>query len=228
MLFKNEHTLSLLPKLFVMFSMTAAVCLAGYLIFGNANDMISWLQPYQADGIFFRQVVLISCLVVYILRLFFTIFVFLKRKFVWNEAIVVSALMSLVLFSFAHIGGSSTVEINALDYSGIILFLVGSLINTQSEYTRHLWKKNDEHKGKLYTNGLFKYSMHINYFGDILLFTGLALITQRFTLLIIPLFMALNFIFFIIPRLDNYLETKYGDDFNEYASKTKKFIPGIY
>ena len=136
--------------------------------------------------------------------------------------------MSLALFSFAHIGGSSQVEINAQDYAGIILFLIGSWINTQSEYTRYIWKKNDNHKGKLYTGGLFRYSMHINYFGDIILFTGLALITQSFSLLIIPLAMALNFIFFIIPRLDKYLATRYGEEFREYSSRTKKLIPGIY
>jgi len=228
MLFKNEHTLSLMPKIFVVFSITVASCLAGYLIFGNVNDLISWLQPYKADGNFIRQVIVISCLLFYILRLFITIFVFLKRKFVWGEAIIVAGLMSFALFSLAHIGGSSTVEINLLDYSGIVLFLIGSWMNTQSEYTRHIWKQNKDHKGKLYTQGLFKYSMHINYFGDILLFTGLTLIAQSFSLLIIPIAMALNFIFFVIPRLDKYLATKYGDEFNEYASRTKKLITGIY
>ena len=51
--------------------------------------------------------------------------------------------------------------------------------------------------------------MHINYFGDILLFSGLALITQSLSLLVIPFIMTLNFIFFLIPSLDKYLEKKY-------------------
>ena len=118
--------------------------------------------------------------------------------------------------------------INVYDYLGILLFVVGSWINTQSEYTRYKWKQNDKNKGKLYTGGLFKYSMHINYFGDILLFTGLALITQSFSQLIIPFIMTLSFIFFIIPRHDKYLATKYSDEFSEYASRTKKLIPWIY
>jgi protein-S-isoprenylcysteine O-methyltransferase Ste14 len=217
-----------MPKFIIMFSITLASCLAGYLMFVNINEMISWLQPYKADGNFIRQVILLTCILFYILRLFITTFVFLKRKLVLMEAIIVAVLMSFAIFSFAHIGGSSPVEINALDYSGIILFLIGSWINTQSEYTRHIWKKSYDHQGELYTDGLFKYSMHINYFGDILLFTGLALITQNISLLIIPLFMALNFIFFIIPRLDKYLANKYGDEFIQYASRTKKLIPGIY
>ncbi|MDM8555644.1 DUF1295 domain-containing protein [Desulfococcaceae bacterium HSG7] len=115
-----------------------------------------------------------------------------------------------------------------LDYFSIILYLFGSWLNTYSEYTRYIWKKREINKGWLYTQGLFKYSMHINYFGDIVLFTGLALLTLRFSMLFVPLAMALNFVFFIIPRLDKYLAAKYGDEFKEYAGSTKKFIPGIY
>ena len=101
-------------------------------------------------------------------------------------------------------------------------------MNTYSEYTRYIWKKQDKNKGNLYTEGLFKFSMHINYFGDIILFTGVALITLRFSMLFIPLAMAMNFIFIIIPRLDKYLAQKYGVEFQEYADKTKKLIPGVY
>jgi protein-S-isoprenylcysteine O-methyltransferase Ste14 len=70
--------------------------------------------------------------------------------------------------------------------------------------------------------------MHINYFGDIVLFTGLAMITHRLSMFVIPLIMALNFVFYIIPSLDRYLEKKYKNEFKEYSKKTKKFIPMIY
>ena len=228
MLFKDENTPSLLPKCFFMISIVASGCIAGYLMFADANEMISWFKPYKTGGNFARQLILISCILIYIFRLFITTFVFLKRKLVCGEAIIIAVLMSVALFSFAFVGGSSQMAINALDYSGIVLFLTGSWINTRSEYTRHIWKQNEKNKGKLYTGGLFKYSMHINYFGDILLFLGMALITQSYFLLIIPLAMALNFVINLIPSLDKYLESKYGDYFREYASRTKKLIPGIY
>ena len=125
-----------MPKFFVMLSITVAICLASYLMFGTADDMIPLLQPYKANGNYYRQIILISCVLVYILRLIITTFVFLKRKLFWTEATVIAILMSIALFSFLHIGGSSPLEINVLDYSGIILFLIGSWINTQSEYTR--------------------------------------------------------------------------------------------
>jgi len=142
--------------------------------------------------------------------------------------LLVSGLMSFALFSFAKVGGDSHQPVGALDYFSIFLYLFGSGLNTYSEYTRYIWKKQAAHKGRLYKEGLFKYSMHINYFGDVVLFTGFALLTYSFSLLVIPLIMALNFIFFIIPRLDKYLARKYDEEFKEYAVRTKKFIPGIY
>ena len=70
--------------------------------------------------------------------------------------------------------------------------------------------------------------MHINYFGDIVLFTGLAMVTNRLSMFIIPLIMALNFVFNIIPSLDRYLEKKYKDEFKNYSKNTKKILPLLY
>ncbi|MBL1213745.1 MAG: DUF1295 domain-containing protein [Ignavibacteriae bacterium] len=228
MIFKDEHTPSLIPKSFFMLSLISASLLAAYLMFTNVDDIISILQPHAVDGNFVRQIILITCLLIYIIRLFFTTLVFLKRKMRWTETIIISTLMSIALFSFAKVGGGSKLVINIYDYLGILLFIIGSFINTRSEYTRYKWKQNEENIGKLYTGGLFKYSKHINYFGDILLFCGLALITQSYSMMIVPLAMSLIFIFFIIPRHDKYLGSKYGEDFLEYSSHTKKLIPWIY
>ena len=91
-----------------------------------------------------------------------------------------------------------------------------------------VWKKDPANKGKLYTRGLFKYAMHINYFGDVLLFSGWALLTTQPWTLLLPLCMALSFIYFHIPGLDQYLATRYGQAFQDYTKRTKKLIPGIY
>jgi protein-S-isoprenylcysteine O-methyltransferase Ste14 len=228
MLFKDEHDFSLLPKIVFISAISFASLLAGYLMFVDENNLISWLKPYAINGSHTRQLILMFFLVVYDLRLIVTVFVFLKRKMEWSEMLLVSGLVSFALFSFAKVGGNSHHSIGISDYLIIILYLFGSWLNTYSEYTRYVWKKDEANKGRLYTEGLFKYSMHINYFGDIILFTGFALITKSFSLLVIPLIMALNFIFFIIPRLDNYLEKKYGDQFKDYAARTKKLIPWVY
>jgi len=228
MLFKDEQEYSFLPKCFLMAVLVIISLIAGTLMFVDESCLPYRLKPYAISGNFDRQVILMLCMLFYVSRLFMTVFVFLKRKMVWSEILLVSGLMSLALFAFAKVGGNSHQPVGVLDYFSILLYLVGSWMNTYSEYKRYVWKKQDKNKGKLYTEGLFKYSMHINYFGDVVLFTGFALITYNFSLLFIPLIMALNFIFVIIPRLDDYLAKKYSEEFKEYAGKTKRFIPGIY
>ncbi len=228
MLFKDEYAFSLLPKVVFLTAIICATLLGGYLMFADENNLVTMLKPYKIKGFFTRQIIIMVCLIIYVIRLFITLFVFLKRKMAWSEMLLVTALMSFALFSFAKVGGNSQQEIGALDYLAIFLYASGSWINSWSEYTRYLWKKSSKNRGKIYNEGLFKYALHINYFGDIVLFTGLALLTVTFSLLLIPLAMALNFVFFIIPRLDSYLAIKYGADFKENAKTTKKLIPGIY
>jgi steroid 5-alpha reductase family enzyme len=167
-------------------------------------------------------------MVTYFIRLLVTTFVFLKRKLPWAEAIIISSLMSLALYGFAKVGGSNQQPVGLIELVGMLLYVIGSHLNTNSEYTRHIWKKNPDNKVRLYTEGLFRYSMHVNYFGDTVLFTGFALITHSLIMLVIPLLMTVNFVLFIIPTLDKYLAEKYGTDFQEYARRTKKFIPWVY
>ena len=204
MIFKDEKAFSLFPKLLFMASIITVSLLVSYLMLKDVGNIIYWLQPYVIDGAFARQVVVIFFLFLYVVRLFATVFIFLKRKMEWTEMLLVSGLMSLVLFSFAKVGGNNGQPIGSLDYFSMFLYLLGSWINTYSEHTRYVWKKQKKNRGNLYTEGLFKYSMHINYLGDIFLFTGFALITLQFSMLLIPLLMALNFILFssLFPRLN--------------------------
>lgn len=76
--------------------------------------------------------------------------------------------------------------------------------------------------------GFFKYSMHINYFGDILWVIAYAVITRNWYSVSIPIFLFSFFVFYNIPKLDKYLQEKYGNSFEVYAIRTRKFIPFIY
>ena len=93
---------------------------------------------------------------------------------------------------------------------------------------RKNWKTLPENQGQCYTGGLFKYSMHINYFGDSVSFTGWAVLTANGWALAMPALMTAMFIFVHIPGLDAYLAERYGASFEAYARRTKKFIPFVY
>ena len=66
------------------------------------------------------------------------------------------------------------------------------------------------------TRGLFGYARHINYFGDVVLFTGWALMTGRPALLV------------NVPAQDRYLAERYGDEYREHARHTALLIPYLY
>jgi steroid 5-alpha reductase family enzyme len=75
----------------------------------------------------------------------------------------------------------------------VLLYAAGSVIGTASEHARHVWKARPENRGRLCTEGLFRCSRHINYFGDLLLFAGFGLLTRQMWTGMVPLAMGLNF-----------------------------------
>ena len=136
--------------------------------------------------------------------------------------------MPFIIPYMAFIGGQKTQQIGFVEIIGAIFFLFGSYLNTRSEQLRNIWKLKEKNTGHVYTEGLFKYAIHINYLGDIILFLGLVMVANSAKLLIVPGSMALIFIMFLIPLKEKYLKEKYGNEFNDYKSNTKKLIPFIY
>ena len=133
----------------------------------------TWLKRHQVSGDLVKRMLIASLLIICFVRIQVTVWVFQKRKWTWLETITITALMSFVLYAFAKAGGNNKQVVGAVEGIGILLYLTGSYINTHSEYSRHVWKSKKENGGRLYTEGLFSLSMHINYFGDIVLFTSL-------------------------------------------------------
>jgi len=175
-----------------------------------------------------RRAALLACAVIYVARAAHTLFVFVKRKLPWWEAAWGGGIIGGVLFFFLLGGLRSPDPLGPLDAAGGILYLAGSWIGTASELARHRWKARPENRGRLYTEGLFSYSRHVNYFGDLLLFAGFAVLTRQAWAGIVPLAMGLNFAFLIVPAHDAYLAARYGSEFDHYARQTKKLIPLLY
>jgi steroid 5-alpha reductase family enzyme len=214
--------------MFIALALFGSICISAHLMFFEAPEMFPVLIPYKINGNFVRNILLLSCFCIYFLRLMIGLLVFFKRKMYWAEAIVIASIMPSILPYIAYISGKTIQPIGIIEIFGILLFLIGSYLNTVSELLRYYWKKKEKNRGHIYTGGLFKYAIHINYFGDILLFTGLVAIAHQVELLIIPASMGLFFALILIPLKEKHLKRKYGKDFKEYASNTKKLIPIIY
>jgi protein-S-isoprenylcysteine O-methyltransferase Ste14 len=228
MAFHDEHSPSIPAKVVLSAGVLAGTLLAAILMSGYADGLSDLLKYERVQGNSWRQIIILSCSLVYFIRLIIGLFVFLNRKISWFEGGLVSFLFFLMFYLFGVSAGSHPEPIGLLDIVGIFLFLAGSTINTLAEYQRFVWKRKTENQGRLYTRGLFKYSMHINYFGDSVCYVGLALITLELGYLMVPIVIILNFIVLQIPLLDDHLSRKYENEFREYAKRTKKFVPFIY
>jgi protein-S-isoprenylcysteine O-methyltransferase Ste14 len=219
--FQGEKTPSIAPKV--------AIC-SWYLMCVAGAVWLTFAVPSEGDrlGSPARQAALLTSAVIYIARAATTLCVFVKRKVPWWEAAWGGLPIGLVLFLSLSDGLRVPQGLGFLDGGGILLYLAGSYVGTASEYSRHLWKAQPENRGRLYTEGLFRYSRHINYFGDLLLFGGYAVLTRQPWTGIVPLAMALNFVFLIIPAHDAYLAMRYGGEFADYAQRTRKLVPFLY
>jgi protein-S-isoprenylcysteine O-methyltransferase Ste14 len=225
----EEYGSSIPQKLCLAINHCVAVGLFGWLMFGGGFGRLAhWLSLNLAPGNPARRVFLFLCALVYLGRLMLTSFWFIKRKMGWGEAATISVWLYIIYFCFAIWGGTNPKDFGVAGIVGLVLYALGSYLNTASEHQRLLWKRHPENQGKLFTQGLYRYATHINYFGDEVLFTGFALVAGNVLLLIIPAVMAALFIGINIPILDRHLSRHYGKAFENYAGKTKKFVPFVY
>lgn len=207
---------------------TVFVAISGFLLIHGQSILSSWFgwKWVQANGQ--RDIVLFVLFLIVYVRITFMVFYLLKRSITWSEAFIVPLAFAIYYIGFSLFSLSSLSSLSGWDWLYIVLFLIGSWLNTFSEWLRHQWIRSSTNKGKLYTKGLFHYSMHINYFGDVLWVAALALLSGNAWSLLIPAMLICMFVFYNIPMLDRHLEEKYGKDFIAYRKKTKKLIPFIY
>ncbi|WP_167630301.1 DUF1295 domain-containing protein [Listeria valentina] len=203
-------------KIFTLIIQLVYLTLAVYLI---ARSDLANIVSYA----------LYFCLLITFIRLNAMSFIWLPRGISWKEALGNSTAFAIYYIGFPLFAIYHHSSFNMSMYLiGIALFLIGSFINTTSELLRKPFKDDPANKGKLYTGGLFKYAIHVNYFGDVLWAAGFALVTLNWWAMIIPVFLLLLFKFSYIPNADKYLRGKYGKQFEAYQKNTKKLIPFIW
>lgn len=228
MAFQDVHSPSIIVKVLLSVSILAGALASALLTSGYAGWLIDLLNVEKTEGNVYRQTIILFCSLIYFLRFTLCMFVFVQRKISWFEGGLVSFLFFMLFYLFGISAGSHSEPIGVIDIIGVFLFLIGSYINTLADYQRYAWKRKIENKGRLYTEGLFKYSMHVNYLGDSVSYVGLALVTQELVCIFVSIGIVVNFIVLQIPMLDKHLRKKYGDEFKEYDRQTRKFIPFIY
>jgi protein-S-isoprenylcysteine O-methyltransferase Ste14 len=225
----GEYDRAVAPRLLMTVIHAAAVAVTGWLLLGGGLEVLQahWESGWSLASAG-RRWLLFGAALIYFLRVLVTTFFTLTRKMGWGEAVIIAVWVLVIDLLFAALGGVNPRSIGLVTALGVVLYVIGSCLNTGSELQRKWWKERPENAGRLFTGGLFRFAVHINYFGDELLFTGYALITGRAWAILVPLVMLAGFVFFNIPELDRHLRSHYGAEFNAYARRMRRFVPFIY
>lgn len=119
--------------------------------------------------------------------------------------------------------------IGIIELIGLVLFVFGTSLNMEPEFTRNAWKSDVANKGRLYTGGLFALCRHINYFGEVVSFVGFALVSSAWWNLWIPIVMGAGLVFVSVPELDTYLAAKYPSEWPQYVEAVScQMVPFVW
>lgn len=117
---------------------------------------------------------------------------------------------------------------------GVAMWLVGLVIEAVADAQKSSFKGKEENRDRFITSGLWRYSRHPNYFGEMLVWWGLFLYAvpfldgAAFAVVIGPIFITLLLLFVSgIPLLERSADAKYGDDpaYREYKRRTNILVP---
>ena len=124
--------------------------------------------------------------------------------------------------------------IGAWSIAGAAVWLVGLLIEAVADAQKAAFRAKEENRGRFVASGLWRYSRHPNYFGEILVWWGLflyvvpALHGAAFAVVIGPVFITLLLLFVSgIPLLEKSADEKYGSDaaYRDYKRRTSILVP---
>ena len=163
-------------------------------------------------------------------------FIVMKTKFTWFLLTwTLGGLWVLVTMAagLAALTSNTTVELGILGYVGIALWLFGFAVEVIADNQKTQFKKDPNNKDCFITSGLWSWSQHPNYFGEITLWLGLALFTYpvltgwQLVTLISPIFVYLLLTRLSgIPTLDRLAKEKWGSDsdYIAYVKATSKLM----
>ncbi len=136
--------------------------------------------------------------------------------------------------AFAVITGGNSKPIGIIGYIGIAVWAAGMLIEIVSDRQKSKFRSDPANKGRFITTGLWAWSRHPNYFGEIVIWIGMAIIALpvlqgwQYVTLISPVFVT----FLLtkvsgVPMLEESADERWGgeEEYEAYKRNTPVLIP---
>ena len=131
--------------------------------------------------------------------------------------------------ALAAITGGVRESLGVAGIAGIVVWLIGMTIEIVADRQKSAFRNNPANDGKFINVGLWAWSRHPNYFGEILLWTGMAIVAVpvlqgwQWATLISPLFVTFLLVKVSgIPLLEQKADKRWGGqvDYEEYKRRT--------
>ena len=130
-------------------------------------------------------------------------------------------------------GIANGIEINSYFYTGLLIFTLGFITEIIADNQKSKFRRDPINKDKFITSGIWKYSRHPNYLGEITLWLGISVISfsslegLELVTLISPIFTYLLLVYVSGVRILEYNgNKKWGhlDSYKKYKEKTPRLI----
>lgn len=118
---------------------------------------------------------------------------------------------------------------HAASIIGLLVSLAGAVLQMAADIQMHAFRKSRADRSRLIRTGLWKYSRHPNYLGELLMWWGvyLTMLPSHRELWYLILGAAMNtllFLFISIPMAEKHL-AGYKEGYEEYRSATRMLLP---
>ncbi|HCJ38940.1 MAG TPA: hypothetical protein DHV35_03340 [Halieaceae bacterium] len=139
--------------------------------------------------------------------------------------------------ALAAIMTPNTDALGGVFYAGIILWIIGFLVEVIADNQKSRFKADLANEGRFINTGIWSRAQHPNYFGEIVLWTGVAVMAwpslseSALIFLVSPLFVALLLTRISgIPLLRKTAGARWGDDpeYQAYLKETPVLIPRLF